>query len=136
MLNVMIIGGGKVGYYLLKSIQKQHDATLVEKNRRICEKIAEEFGNTILCGDGTSLEVLKDAGIEYCDLLAAVTGKDEENLIICQMAKLNFGIKKTIARVNNPKNIEVFKKLGVDQIVCSTEVISNFIEMSFEEGAL
>lgn len=132
-MNIIIIGGGKVGYYLLKSIQNNHDAILIEKNRTLCEKIAEEFSNTVLWGDGTSLEVLKDAGIDDCDILAAVTGKDEENLIICQMAKLNFGMKKTIARVNNPKNIQVFKKLGVDQIVCSTEVISNFIELSFEE---
>lgn len=132
-MDIIIIGGGKVGYYLLKSLHKQHDVVLIEKNREVCEKIAEEFTDMILWGDGTSLEVLKDAAIEDANVVVAATGKDEENIIICQIAKINFNISKTIARVNNPKNIKVFEQLGVDKTVCSTEVIANMIEMTFKE---
>ena len=132
-MDIIIVGGGKVGYYLLKSLHKQHDVVLIEKNRDVCEKIAEEFNDMILWGDGTSLEVLKDAAIEDANVVVAATGKDEENIIICQIAKSHFNISKTIARVNNPKNIKVFEQLGVDKTVCSTEVIANMIEMTFKE---
>lgn len=131
-MNIILVGGGKVGYYLLKSLRENHQLTLIEKDKSVCEKIADEFQEIILWGDGTSLEVLKDAGIQRADVIVAATGKDEENLIICQMAKMNFNIKKTIARVNNPKNIQVFKELGVDKTVCSTEVIANMLEMTFK----
>ena len=79
---------------------------------------------------------MKDAGIEDAEVVAAVTGKDEENLVICQMAKVNFKINKTIARINNPKNTAIFKKLGVDKTVCSTQVICNSIEGEFDIGPL
>lgn len=131
-MNIIIVGGGKVGYHLMKSLRYKNEMTLIEKQLKVCEKIAEEFdGEVILCGDGTSLEVLNDAGISQADVVIASTGKDEENLIICQIAKMNFGVAKTIARVNNPKNIEVFKELGVDKTVCSTAVIANMLEQSF-----
>ncbi len=132
-MDIIIVGGGKVGYYLLKSLHNKHEVVLIEKNKEICEKIAEEFSDMILWGDGTSLDVLKDAAIEDANVVVAATGKDEENIIICQIAKMNFNIHKTIARVNNPKNINAFKMLGVDKTVCSTEVIANMIEMTFEE---
>ncbi len=132
-MDIIIIGGGKVGYYLLKSLHDQHEVVLIEKDKAVCEKIAEEFNDMILWGDGTALDVLKDAGIDDANVVVAATGKDEENMIICQIAKLNFNINKTIARVNNPKNIAAFKMLGVDKTVCSTEVIANMIEMTFKE---
>lgn len=132
-MDIIIVGGGKVGYYLLKSLHKQHEVILIEKNREVCEKIAEEFNDMILWGDGTDLDVLKDAAIENANVVVAATGKDEENIIICQIAKRNFNINKTIARVNNPKNIKVFEQLGVDKTVCSTEVIANMIEKTFKE---
>ena len=91
--------------------------------------------------------MLKDAGIDDAEVVAAVTGSDEENLVICQIAKTTFNVSKTIARVNNPKNITMFKELGVDKTVCSTAVIANLIEyeidkdnfkiiQSFERGAM
>ncbi len=131
-MNIIIVGGGKVGYYLLRSLKSNHNISLIEKDKGLCEKIAEDHQDLILWGDGTALDVLMDAGIESADVIVAATGKDEENLIICQIAKFNFKIKETIARVNNPKNIEVFKRLGVDKTVCSTEVIANMIEKSFD----
>lgn len=130
----IIIGGGKIGYYLLKTLkERNYDVTLVEKDEGACKKIAEEIDDAdIICGDGTEFDVLRDAGIENAEVIAAVTGKDEENLVICEIAKTAFHINKSIARVNNPKNIAMFKALGVDQTVCSTEVIANLIEYEFE----
>lgn len=136
-MRAVVVGGGKVGYYLVKAlIEKKHRVTLIEKNAKICTKIAEELGVDVICGDGSDVEVLKDADIEEAEVVAAVTGKDEENLVICQMAKVNFNINETIARINNPKNIAIFQALGVDKTVCSTQVICNLIEGEFNSEPL
>lgn len=128
-MKAIIVGGGKVGYYILKTLRQQkYEVVLIEKDKARCIKIAEEIDGEIICGDGSDIEVLDDAGINEANIVAAVTGKDEENLVICQMAKLNFQINKTIARINNPKNRAVFKAFGVDKTVCSTEVIASLIE--------
>lgn len=130
---IIIVGGGKVGYYLMKSmVEAGNKVCLIEAEKNLCEKIAEEFNDMVIWGDGTSLDVLKDANIEYADVMVAATGKDEENLVICQIAKMNYKISKTIARINNPKNTQVFKALGVDKTVCSTEVIANLIGKTVE----
>lgn len=133
-MKTIIIGGGKIGYNLFKTLKERgYEVTLIERDRETCMKIAEDFNTDVICGDGTNLEVLKDAGIEEAEVIAAVTGTDEENLVICQIAKLSFNTKKTIARVNNPKNMVMFKNLGIDNTVCSTEVIANLIEYSFDK---
>lgn len=129
----IIVGGGKIGYYLLKTLKERNfQVTLIERDKEICSKIAEDIDTDIIYGDGTDLDVLKDAGIEEAEIIAAVTGNDEENLVICQIAKISFSINKTIAKINNPKNIAMFKALGVDKTVCSTEVIANLIENEFD----
>ncbi|MGH4137625.1 potassium channel family protein [Clostridium sp.] len=136
-MRAVVVGGGKVGYYLVKAlIEKKHNVTLIEKNSTTCKKIAEELKVDVICGDGSDVEVLKDANIEEAEVVAAVTGKDEENLVICQMAKVNFNINETIARINNPKNKAIFKALGVDKTVCSTQVICNLIEGEFNSDPL
>ncbi|MBU3146157.1 TrkA family potassium uptake protein [Clostridium sp. CF012] len=136
-MRTIIVGGGKVGYYLVKALkEKKHQVVLIEKDIKICQKIAEEIQVDVICGDGSDVDVLKDAGIEEADVVAAVTGKDEENLVICQMAKVNFSINETIARINNPKNTAIFKALGVDKTVCSTQVICNLIEGEFNSEPL
>lgn len=128
-MKAVIVGGGKVGYNLLKTLkEKQYNVVLIERNLDVCNLIAEEFNGDVIHGDGTDLEVLRDAEIEDAQLVAAVTGKDEENLVICQIASKKFNVSKTISRINNPKNISVFKTLGVNNTVCSTEVIANLIE--------
>ncbi|HEX3022891.1 MAG TPA: TrkA family potassium uptake protein [Lachnospiraceae bacterium] len=133
-MKIIVIGGGKIGFNLLKILQERdRQVTLIEKDKEICMKIAEDMDTDIIWGDGTDLEVLKDAGIEDAEIVAAVTGSDEENLVICQIAKLSSNPKKTIARVNNPKNNVMFKKLGIDNTVCSTEVIANLIEFSLDQ---
>lgn len=129
----LIIGGGKVGFNLLKTLKiKKIHVTLVERSKVTCMKIANQLDTDVICGDGTDLEVLKDAGIEGAEIVAAVTGSDEENMVICQIAKVSFNVPKTIARVNNPKNISMFKALGIDRIVCSTEVIADMIEYELD----
>ena len=128
-MKAVIVGGGKVGYNLLKTLKEKHyNVVLIERNLDVCNLIAEEFNGDVIHGDGTDLEVLRDAEIEDAQLVAAVTGKDEENLVICQIASKKFNVSKTISRINNPKNISVFKTLGVNNTVCSTEVIANLIE--------
>lgn len=128
-MRAVVVGGGKVGYYLIRTlIEKKCDVILIEKDIEICNKFSTDFNIDVICGDGSDIQELSKAIEWNSDIVAAVTGKDEENLIICEMAKENFKIKKTIARINNPKNRLIFKTLGVDATVCSTEVISRLIE--------
>jgi trk system potassium uptake protein len=133
-MEAIIVGGGKIGYNLLKTLKERgYQVTLVERDDDTCSRIAVELNGDVICGDGTDLEILKDAGIEEAEIVAAVTGTDEENLVICQIAKISDSSKKTIARVNNPKNVSMFKALGINQIVCSTEVIANLIESELDK---
>lgn len=128
-MRAVVVGGGKVGYFLIKSLLDIGcSITLIEKDYEICEKISSELDIEVINGDGTNLEDLSEAILGPNTVVAAVTGKDEENLIICQMSKLNFKIKSAIARINNPKNRQLFNKLGITSTVCSTEVISTLIE--------
>ncbi|BBJ27818.1 potassium channel family protein [Athalassotoga saccharophila] len=137
-MKIIIVGGGKVGYYLLKTLYgKKHKISIIERDPVKCARIAEEMGNVnVINGDGTEVKDLREAGAEDADVIAAVTGKDEVNLISCQIAKKNFNIPKTIARVNNPKNEVVLKSLGVDNVVCSTAFIANVIEQEVVLGAI
>jgi trk system potassium uptake protein len=129
---LIIIGGGKVGYYLARTLSElKHKVTVIESNRELCFNIANTTSNldvNVINGDGTSINYLIDADIEIADALIAVTGKDQDNLVACQIAKHKFNTKKTIARVNNPKNIKIFEKLGVNTAVSSTASIVDIIE--------
>ena len=128
-MKILIVGGGKIGYYLAKTlISMKHKVSVIEMSITHSKEIADEFGITVINGDGTNLDDLRNADAQDADFLIAVTGKDEDNLISCQLAKRNFKVKKTIARVNNPKNIKVFERLGVDTAVSSTSVIADLIE--------
>lgn len=129
---IIVIGGGKVGYYLAKTLaQLKHKITVIETDKALCMNIANTTNNldiSVINGDGTSMNYLIDADIESADALIAVTGKDQDNLVACQLAKKRFNIYKTIARVNNPKNIKIFEKLGVDSAVSSTSSLVDIIE--------
>ena len=130
-MNIVIVGGGKVGYYLAKTLApEKHRIVLLEAESSQCDKIAGELsdlGIGLVRGDGTEIPYLQDAGIEHADILIAVTGYDQNNLVACQLAREYFGVPRTVARVNNPKNIEVFKRLGVDSVVSSTAHIAELI---------
>lgn len=129
----IIIGGGKIGFYLLKTLMERGvETVMIERDSSLCSKIANDLDVSVICGDGTDIRVLTEAGIADAEIVAAVTGTDEENLVICEIAKASFAVPKTFARVNNPKNIAMFKALGIDKTVCSTEVIANLIESELD----
>jgi len=130
---IIIIGGGKVGYYLAKKLIKaEHEVLLIEKDKKKCLVIADELGEIVYQGDGCEIKTMRETGFERADYIVAVTGDDEDNLVVCQMAKQKFKVPHTIARVNNPKNEEIFKKLGIDETVSSTAIIYNLIEQEVE----
>jgi trk system potassium uptake protein TrkA len=126
---VLVIGGGKVGYYLTKElIESGHEVVLMEKDRDRADQIADEIGSIVIAHDGCEGKYLAEAGANRADIVAAVTGDDEDNLVICQMAKHHFDVPRTIARVNNPKNEDLFKHLGVDELISPTRMILGSIE--------
>jgi trk system potassium uptake protein len=130
---VIVVGGGKVGYYLAKAlISAGQEVTLIEKLRRRFDLLQEEFGDAAFLGDGCEVRTLESAGAERADLVAAVTGDDEDNLVICQIAKRKFKVKRAIARINNPKNESTFQMLGIDETVSSTKLIYSLIEREVE----
>ncbi len=126
---VLVVGGGKVGYYLTRElIGSGHEVALMEKDRARAEQIADEIGSIVIGHDGCEGKYLAEAGCNRADVVAAVTGDDEDNLVICQMAKHHFDVPRTIARVNNPKNEVLFRHLGVDEIISPTRMILGSIE--------
>jgi len=145
---ILIIGAGKVGYFLAKRLcQGKHTVSIVDKDRMICDEIAKELEALVVNGDGCDPRILEEAGIQRADVLAAVTGDDEDNLIICQLAKEKFNLQRTVGRVNNPDNEHTFSELGIDVPIDSTKIIAKIIEeevsfsdfvnlMSFKRGKL
>jgi len=134
---IIIVGGGKVGYYLCKSLlNEEHEVLLIEKDKRKCDIISAELGGIVLRGDGSDSIVMEEAGMNRCDLAIAVTGDDEDNLMICQMAKKKFGVERTIARINNPKNEHIFKLMGIDHTVSVTDLILAQIERGIPAHSL
>jgi len=121
---IIVVGGGRVGYYLTKALLEEgHEVLIIEKDKVICDNINEELGSICLRGDGCEATVLAEAGTERADMLVAVTGNDQDNLVSCQIAKHKFNVKLTISRIRNPKNEILFKKLGIDVTINSTNAI-------------
>ena len=132
-MHSLIIGGGKIGYYLTKVlIEKGYDVSVVEKEKEACQKFANDLNITVIKGDGTSVSVLEQAGVADADSVIAVTGRDEDNLVACQLAKSVFNVQKTVARANNPKNVEVMKQLGIDITVNTTDNIARSLEREID----
>ena len=126
---VLVVGGGKVGYYLAKELlDSGHEVALMEKDPDRARQIADEIGSIVIAHDGCEGKYLGEAGANRADAIAAVTGDDEDNLVICQMAKHHFDVPRTIARVNNPKNEALFRHLGVDELISPTRMILGSIE--------
>jgi len=127
---IVIVGGGKIGYQLAKMLSKSHhEIALVEKDPAVCAEIAEDLDNVLIIqGDGCESGYLEDAGIRKADVIAAVTGDDEDNIVICQLAKEYFHVSRTVGRVNDPKNEHAFNELGVDIPINSTAIIARIIE--------
>jgi len=126
---IIVVGGGRLGYYLTRALLSEgHEVTIVEKNATFCKIINDELGDVCIHGDGCEAATLTEIGTGRADMLIAVTGDDEDNLVACQVAKYKFNVPRTIARSRNPQNEVIFKKLGVDVTVSSTNVILEHIE--------
>lgn len=134
---IIVAGGGKVGFYLARELIAQgHEVLLIEKSSTRCAQIAAELGNVVQRGNADEATVLADAGTNRADVMVAVTGDDEDNLVICQVAKRRFNVPRAIARINNPKNEDIFRLLGIDATVSSTDLIMSVIEQEIPEQAL
>ena len=126
---VLIVGGGKVGWNLARElIDKGEEVTLIESDRRRYLVIEQELEHAVQYGDASELWVLERAGIQRADLVIAVTGDDEDNILICQMARDKYRVDRIVARVNNPRNLDHFKQLGVEPAVSATDLILRLIE--------
>jgi trk system potassium uptake protein TrkA len=127
---ILIVGGGKVGYYLTKTLvtEGSHEVLLIEQNPRKVEIYAERFGSVVVQGKGDEVATLAAAGAARADVVIAVTGDDEDNLVICQVAKRRFNVSRAIARINNPKNEDLFRRLGIDSTISATNVLLSLIE--------
>ena len=134
---VIVVGGGKVGYYLTKQLLSEgHEVLLLEKDRRRQAALAEQMGEVVVQGDGCEVRIMSEAGFGRADVIVAVTGDDEDNLVICQMAKRKFQAPRTVARVNDPDNLVLFEKLGIDTTVSSTQIIFNLLDQQIETGEI
>jgi trk system potassium uptake protein len=126
---IIVGGGGDVGYYLTQNLLSQgHEVLLLEKSAGRAQVLSEELDQAVLNGDACEARTMEEAGVRRADVVIAVTGEDEDNLVICQMAKKRFNVARTIARLNNPKHELLFQKLGIDVTVSPTKAILSLIE--------
>ncbi|MGE5554397.1 MAG: potassium channel family protein [Betaproteobacteria bacterium] len=134
---VVVVGGGKVGYYLTKTLlSRGHEVTVIEKVPELCERIVNDMGIRAINGDGTDPAILAGADTDRADVIAAVAGHDEENLVVCQVAKKNFQVPRAVARINNPKNERIFTMLGVDAAISGTAILARAIEQEIDMADL
>lgn len=134
-MHIIIVGAGKVGEYLARTtLESGNEVAIIESDRARATEMATMLSGRVLviCGDGCNSQVLEDADIHHADMLVATTGRDDNNLVSCEIAMRVFSIKRCIARVNNPKNLRIFRKLGIE-CVSSTTLIGRLIE---EEATL
>jgi trk system potassium uptake protein len=128
-LYVIVAGAGKVGVNLTRELlEQEHEVTLIEQGRTRYVAVEQELEHSIQHGDASELWVLERAGIERADMVIAVTGDDEDNILICQVAKEKYGVDRIIARVNNPRNRPHFDLLGIKPVVSATDLILRLLE--------
>jgi trk system potassium uptake protein TrkA len=134
---IIIAGAGKVGWNLARElIDRDSEVTVIENDRRRYLTVEQQLEHAIQYGDATELWVLERAGIQRADLVIAVTGDDEDNILICQVAKEKYLVDRIIARVNNPRNREHFELLGIKPVVSATDLILRLIEHEVPEYGL
>ena len=135
---ILIAGGGKIGANLTRSVLALgHEVTVIEQRRDRFERLAGEFEHRVQLGDATELFILERAGIARPpDLVVAVTGDDEDNIVICQMAREHFGVEKVIARVSDPRNQQLFDLIGISPTISATSIILAMIEHEVPEHGL
>jgi trk system potassium uptake protein TrkA len=134
---VIIVGAGKVGWNLARELlEKEHEVTVIESSRRRYLTVEQELEHNIQYGDASELWVLERAGIQRADMVIAVTGDDEDNMLICQVARQKYMVERIIARVNNPRNRQHFDLLGIKPSVSATDLILRLIEHEVPEYGL
>lgn len=128
-MDTLIIGGGKIVYFLAKAFfSKGYSVTIINRKKEECTRLARQLKATVVLGNATDPQILEEAKVRTMDAVLAVTPNDEDNLIMCQLAKLNFGVQRTLALVNDPDNEQIFQQLGVTTAFSTTKMISKLIE--------
>jgi trk system potassium uptake protein TrkA len=117
-------------------LREKHEVLLIEKDKSVYEQLEPRLQSSILHGDGCEVRVQAEAGFARADVVAAVTGDDEDNLVVCQMAKKTWGVERVIARVYSPERESLFKELGIDGVVSATEILFNLIEQEISAGTV
>lgn len=147
-MHFVVIGGGRIGMFLAKRLlHEKHSVVVIEEDPERANEIVRDTQAIVLCGDGCEPAILEQAGIERAEVIAAVTGKDEDNFVVCQIAKEQFKVRRTIARVNDPENERAFNELGIDVSIGATVILGKIIEeeasfsdfvelLSFKRGKL
>ena len=134
---IIVVGAGKVGWNLARELlDKEHEVTVIEGDRRRYLTVEQELEHNIQYGDASELWVLERAGVQRADMVIAVTGDDEDNMLICQVARDKYMVERIIARVNNPRNLQHFELLGIKPSVSATGLILNLIEHEVPEYGL
>jgi trk system potassium uptake protein TrkA len=133
----IIAGGGNVGFFLARELIEQgHEILIIENSSERAEFIANELGNVVLRGNADEASTLAEAGAERADVVIAVTGDDPRNLVLCQVAKRRFGTRRTLARINDPRNEALFLMLGIDATVNATQVMLSVLEQEIPQANL
>jgi len=129
-MKVIIVGSGKTLYFLCRNFNaKGYEVVIINRNREECVQMARQLSATVVCGDGSDSAILQDAGATEADALLAITPNDQDNLIICQLASLQFRVPRAVALANDPDNTEIFEKLGVSAF-STTQIVGSLIEQS------
>jgi len=133
---VVIMGGGRIGRYIAMDMHdKGHEVTVLERVTGRCEALVSESDILVIEGDAGDVRYLEQAHTDRADVFVATTHEDDDNLVACQLAKIEFGVTRAISRVNTPKNVEIFDALGIEP-VSSTRLISELLEHEFSVGEL
>src|SRR5688572_14241308 len=126
---IVVAGAGKVGYHLAKALIADHEVLIIEVDSSRVDFVSEELGaEVIMQGDACDAATMERAGMERADLVVAAVGEDRDNLTFCQIAKARFAVPRAVARINNPQNEVLFRKLGIDSTVSATNLILGHIE--------
>ncbi|MDX9788708.1 MAG: TrkA family potassium uptake protein [Desulfobacterales bacterium] len=127
-MNILIVGGGASLYFLCRNLTaKGHEVVIINRDREECVQLARQLSAMVICGDGSDAGILKEAGAMSTDVLLAITPNDQDNLVICQLAALEFDVPRTVALANDPDNAEIFEKLGVPAF-STTHIVGSLIE--------
>ncbi|MGB9736162.1 MAG: NAD-binding protein [bacterium] len=132
---IIIVGASKAGVNLAKTLLSGgHEVTIIDQSESQVSTLSETFGDAIMFGNGANASILKKAGANRADVVAALTGDDATNLVVCQLTKLMFKTPRTISRVSDPANEEIFQSIGVDATINSTRILNYLIEEQVQAG--